>query len=75
MTRPSFSLSDVRRVRSYFLRLPLVTRGLLLVIAALYLAHLFIPGLTAWGALTPQKIGFRTRMMDPTSSSTAENAH
>ncbi|TKA72873.1 hypothetical protein B0A55_06643 [Friedmanniomyces simplex] len=52
-----FALPDARRIRSYLLRLPLATRGLLLAITAFYLAHLVWPALTQWGALIPQEIG------------------
>lgn len=56
----SFALPDARRIRSYLLRLPLATRGLFLIITAFYIAHLFAPGLTQWGALIPQEINFGT---------------
>ncbi|KAK4960562.1 putative rhomboid protease [Elasticomyces elasticus] len=56
----SFSLPDARRIRSYVLRLPLCTRGLLLIITGAYFAHLFWAGLTTWGALIPKEIGIST---------------
>ncbi|KAK3073815.1 putative rhomboid protease [Teratosphaeriaceae sp. CCFEE 6253] len=56
----TFALPDARRIRSYLFRLPLATRGLLLAITALYLAHLFLPWLTTWGALIPLEIGITT---------------
>lgn len=54
-------LPDARRIRSFFTRLPLATRGLLAIITALYIAHWFFPGITEWGALIPQEINFGTR--------------
>lgn len=51
---------DARRIRSYLLRLPLATRGLLAIITALYIAHWFVPSITEWGALIPQKINIST---------------
>ena len=56
------TLPDARRIRSYFARLPLTTRGLLLLITVAYIAHLFVPGLTTWGALIPQEINLDTCM-------------
>ncbi|KAK1817482.1 putative rhomboid protease [Friedmanniomyces endolithicus] len=53
----TFALPDARRIRSYLLRLPLATRILILIITAFYIAHLFWPGITQWGALIPQEIG------------------
>lgn len=53
---------DARRIRSYLLRLPLATRGLLAIITALYIAHWFVPSITEWGALIPQKINISTCM-------------
>ncbi|KAK5129766.1 hypothetical protein LTR08_002832 [Meristemomyces frigidus] len=60
MAATSFALPDARRIRSYLRRLPLATLGLLLAITAFYIAHLFLPGLTQWGALIPQEIGIST---------------
>lgn len=54
-------LPDARRIRSFFTRLPLATRGLLAIITALYIAHWFFPRITEWGALIPQEINFGTR--------------
>ncbi|KXS97714.1 hypothetical protein AC578_8844 [Pseudocercospora eumusae] len=53
-------LPDPRRIRSYLLRLPLATRGLLLLITALYIAHWFAPGLEQWAALIPNEINIAT---------------
>lgn len=53
-------LPDARRIRSYLFRLPLATRGLLLVITGLYIAHWFVPGLEQWGALIPNEINIAT---------------
>lgn len=55
-------LPDARRIRSFFSRLPLATRGLLAVITALYITHWFIPGIVDWGALIPLEINFKTCM-------------
>ncbi|KAF2773866.1 hypothetical protein EJ03DRAFT_70655 [Teratosphaeria nubilosa] len=58
---PSWNrLPDARRIRSYLFRLPLATRGLLLAISGFYIAKLFFPGLTQWGALIPQEINLNT---------------
>ena len=56
----TFALPDARRIRSYFFRLPLATRGILFLITAFYIAHLFAPALTQWGALIPQEIRLDT---------------
>lgn len=56
----SAALPDARRIRSYIFRLPLATRGILALITGFYIAHLFAPGLTQWGALIPQEINFGT---------------
>lgn len=56
------SLPDARRIRNYFLRLPLATRVVLFLLTAFYVAHLFAPDLVRWGALIPQEIGLDTRM-------------
>ncbi|TKA22354.1 hypothetical protein B0A50_08173 [Salinomyces thailandicus] len=56
----SFALPDARRIRSYLLRLPLATRGILFLLTTFYVAHFFWPGLEQWGALIPQEIRFDT---------------
>ncbi|KAK4549197.1 hypothetical protein LTR36_007655 [Oleoguttula mirabilis] len=56
----SVALPDARRIRSYIFRLPLATRGILALITGFYIAHLFLPGLTQWGALIPQEINLGT---------------
>ncbi|KAK5113542.1 hypothetical protein LTR62_003411 [Meristemomyces frigidus] len=56
----TFSLPDARRIRSYFHRLPLFTRGLLVVLLVLYIASLFTPALNRWGALVPKEINLST---------------
>lgn len=56
-----FQLPDARRIRGYFLRLPLATRLELALLTAFYIAHLFSPGLTQWGALIPEEIRLETR--------------
>nr|OQO21804.1 hypothetical protein B0A51_10715 [Rachicladosporium sp. CCFEE 5018] len=53
-------LPDARRIRSFFIRLPLATRILLLVLTAVWIATLFTPKLEPWGALIPQDIGLAT---------------
>lgn len=53
---------DPRRVRSYFIRLPLATRILLFLLTAFYIAQFFSPGLEEWGALIPNEISINTRM-------------
>lgn len=55
-------IPDARRLRSFFLRLPLATRGFLLVIIVLYFVHFFYPLLTIWGALIPDLINLGTCM-------------
>ncbi|KAK3720664.1 putative rhomboid protease [Vermiconidia calcicola] len=60
MARIPFALPDARRIRSYFLRLPLATRGTLLVLTGFYIAQLISPGLEEWGALIPQEISLTT---------------
>ncbi|KAK3677227.1 putative rhomboid protease [Recurvomyces mirabilis] len=56
----TFALPDARRIRYYFQRLPLCTRGLLVVLTAFYIGHLFTPALNRWGALVPQEINLST---------------
>ncbi|KXL50228.1 hypothetical protein M433DRAFT_61649 [Acidomyces richmondensis BFW] len=56
----SWPIPDGRRIRNYFLRLPLATRAVLFLLTAFYFANLFAPSLTQWGALIPQEIGFDT---------------
>jgi len=56
----SWPIPDARRIRSYFLRLPLATRAVLFLLTSFYIANLFAPSLTQWGALIPQEIGFDT---------------
>ena len=55
------ALPDGRRIRSYFTRLTLATRGILLLITLAYIAHLFVPKITTWGALIPDEININTR--------------
>ena len=58
-TIPSFSAA---RVRSYIFRLPLFTRGVLIVIVACSLLGIqSVWDLRAWGALIPEKTGLTTR--------------
>lgn len=57
----SYALPDARRIRSYLLRLPLATRGILFLLTAFEVAHFFVPGLEQWGALIPQEIRIDTR--------------
>lgn len=61
-------IPDARRLRSFFLRLPLATRGFLLVITVLYFVHFFYPLLTIWGALIPDLINLGTCMTSLSSS-------
>ncbi|RMY49218.1 hypothetical protein D0863_15202 [Hortaea werneckii] len=56
----SYALPDARRIRSYVLRLPLATRGILFLLTAFEVAHFFVPGLEQWGALIPQEIRIDT---------------
>ena len=60
-------IPDARRIRSFFLRLPLATRGFLLVIILLYFVHFFYPFLTIWGALIPDLISIKSCMMRSSS--------
>ncbi|SMQ55296.1 unnamed protein product [Zymoseptoria tritici ST99CH_3D7] len=57
---PSIPMPDARRIRSYILRLPLSTRGLILIITLLYIAKLFMPWILQWGALIPNEINLQT---------------
>ncbi len=57
----AYSIPDIRRIRSYFLRLPLATRLLVLVLTAFYIAVCIRPSLEQWGALIPQEINLTTR--------------
>ncbi|KAK5172939.1 putative rhomboid protease [Saxophila tyrrhenica] len=56
----AYNIPDVRRIRSYFLRLPLATRLLLLVLTGFYIAVAIRPELEQWGALIPQEINLTT---------------
>jgi len=53
---------DGRRIRSFFVRLPLGTRVLLVLLTGFYVAKLLAPGLEQWGALIPMEININTRM-------------
>ncbi|KAI5361121.1 Putative peptidase S54, rhomboid domain, Rhomboid-like superfamily [Septoria linicola] len=54
-------IPDARRIRSFFVRLPLATRGLSLVIVLFYLANLYWGAtLHFWGALIPEQIGIKS---------------
>lgn len=57
-----FAVPDARRIRSYFVRLPLATRLIFLLLTAFYIGRLIYPGLDEWGALIPNKINLNTRM-------------
>lgn len=59
-----FTLPDARRIRSYFVRLPLATRLILLILTVFYFAQLISPGLDQWGALIPNEITFTSRMLE-----------
>lgn len=54
------ALPDARRIRSYILRLPLCTRGLIFAITAFWVASIFLPQLEQWGALIPDEINLGT---------------
>ena len=56
-----FQIPDARRIRSFFTKLPLATRLLLLLFTAFWLAKAFRPELEQWGALIPQEINLGTR--------------
>ena len=56
-----FQVPDARRIRSFFTKLPLATRVLLVLITAFYVAKVARPGLEQWGALIPQEINIGTR--------------
>jgi hypothetical protein len=75
MANLPFGIPDARRIRSYFLRLPLATRGVLFLLVAFYIAQLINPGLDDWGALIPQEINIntRTRCLRPTNPSKSTN--
>lgn len=55
---PSFPQFNPTRLRSYALRLPLCTRGLILVIVGLYVAAIPFPWLREFGQLEPAKMDF-----------------
>jgi len=55
-----FQVPDARRIRSFFTKLPLATRLLMVLITAFYVAKAFRPGLEQWGALIPQEINIGT---------------
>lgn len=57
----SFQLPDARRIRSFFTKLPLATRLLVLVLTVFYIAHVFSTRLEPWGALIPEEINIGTR--------------
>jgi hypothetical protein len=59
---PSYALPDIRRIRSYFLRLPLATRAVLFALVAFYIAQLFSPGLDDKCALIPLEINLQSCM-------------
>ncbi|OCK84881.1 hypothetical protein K432DRAFT_378124 [Lepidopterella palustris CBS 459.81] len=48
------------RIRSYIFRLPLCTRGLVLVIVALWIASIPVVWLQEWAALVPKEVGITT---------------
>jgi len=56
-----FQVPDARRIRSFFTKLPLATRLLLVLFTAFWLAKAFRPELEQWGALIPQEINLGTR--------------
>ena len=53
---------DLRRLRSYILRLPLCTRLLLLVMFLFWIAGTVLPWVRPWAALTPNEVGLQTSM-------------
>jgi hypothetical protein len=55
---PSFPQFNPTRLRSYVLRLPLCTRGLILAIVGLYIAAIPFPWLREFGQLEPAKMDF-----------------
>jgi hypothetical protein len=57
-----FQVPDARRIRSFFTKLPLATRLLLVLFTAFWIAKAVRPGLEQWGALIPQEINLGTRM-------------
>lgn len=62
-TLPSF---DVRRLRSYVFRLPLLTRIVLILVALFWVLELQqIWNVVQWGALIPDEINFGTSKPSP----------
>ncbi|KAI4106267.1 MAG: hypothetical protein L6R37_002249 [Teloschistes peruensis] len=60
-TLPSF---DVRRLRSYVFRLPLLTRIVLILVALFWVLELQqIWNVVQWGALIPDEINFGTTLV------------
>lgn len=55
------ALPDARRTRSYLLRLPLATRGILFILLGFYTAQLFYPSLQQRFSLIPDEINLATR--------------
>jgi hypothetical protein len=53
---PSFPQFNPTRIRSYVFRLPLFTRGLVLVILGLYIATIPFPWLREFAQLEPAKM-------------------
>jgi hypothetical protein len=58
-------IPDARRIRSFLLRLPLATRGLLVIIIGFYFSRLFYPEIEQWGALIPSKMNLGTSKETP----------
>jgi hypothetical protein len=60
---PSFPQFNPTRIRSYVFRLPLFTRGLVLVILALYIATIPLPWLREFAQLEPAKMDLTQSML------------
>lgn len=58
---PSLPQFSAARMRSYIFRLPLFTRGIIIVIILLWIASIqSVWDVQKWGALIPEEIGLST---------------
>ena len=58
----SFRQFNPQRLRSYILRLPLCTRGLLTAVTGFMVASITLTWFKEWAALVPDKVGLSTSM-------------
>ncbi|KAF1808494.1 hypothetical protein P152DRAFT_443767 [Eremomyces bilateralis CBS 781.70] len=57
---PIYTSINPVRIRSYLVRLPIVTRLVLFLIVALFFLSILLPWIPPWGALTPSKVNLAT---------------